>query len=151
LKARAKGGKDDAKMLESRLAELEREVGRLVKAIRTTDAPELAQELNNARADRDRVQAALEAAGRYATPQDLDRTAEQRADVLIRLGERLTDGDPAALREVFRQAIDRIECTWEHVPTPSGKTRCKLVEGEVLLKQDAAGACFGGGGVYAEA
>ena len=44
LKAEAKTSQQDLKRLEKRAVELEREVSRLVKAIRTTDAPELAEE-----------------------------------------------------------------------------------------------------------
>ncbi len=80
LRSGAKTGKGDAKRLEKRAGELDQEVGRLVKAIRTIDAPELAQELANVKAERDRIKVALSQISRYKAPGDVHSEAERIAD-----------------------------------------------------------------------
>jgi hypothetical protein len=75
LTAEAKTSKADLKRLEKRAAELEREVGRLVRAIRTIDAPELAEELASVRRERHGVQDALQQAQRF---QDGQRVSTKR-------------------------------------------------------------------------
>ncbi|NLE37626.1 MAG: recombinase family protein, partial [Pirellulaceae bacterium] len=123
----------DVSRLEKRIADLDRQVSRLVKAIRTTDIGELVEELTLVRADRDRVKAELSEASRFTTPLDLDAEAEHIADSLWSLGERLNDSDPAVLREVLRQFISRVTCRWE--PYQAGKyIRSRLIGGTVELR-----------------
>ena len=59
------------------------------------------------RAERDQVRAELDQADKLADPLDLDREAERLADTAMDLGERLTDSDPAVVREVLRQFVAR--------------------------------------------
>ena len=134
LRAGAKGSKQDTKRLTARLADLDLQVARLVKAIRTTDVPELAEELAIVRRDREAVQEALLHAGRYQAPQDVDREADATADELGRLVGSLDDGDPATVRQVFGLLVSKITCSWEQTTCRSGRQRCKLVEGEVELR-----------------
>ena len=134
LKAEAKGGGTDAKRLVSRLRELDQEVGRLVKAVRTLDAPELVQELADCRAERERLKAEAERAGRFTAAVDLDAEAERLADETWNLGQAFTDADPATLRELFKRAVSRVECHWDHVQE-RGRTRCVLVKGDVILRE----------------
>jgi site-specific DNA recombinase len=136
LKAEAKTTKTDAKRLEKRAAELEREVSRLVKAIRTTDAPELVEALDTARTERQSVQDALQHAARWQDGQSIDQEAESVADELGRLDEGLSGDDPALVREVFRRLVDRIECRWEAVPNGGKGTRPshRLTGGVVYLR-----------------
>jgi DNA invertase Pin-like site-specific DNA recombinase len=68
LRAGAKTSKADVRRLTARLADLDQQVGRLVKAIRTTDAPELVEELAAVRQQRQAVQEALQQATRYQAP-----------------------------------------------------------------------------------
>jgi DNA invertase Pin-like site-specific DNA recombinase len=138
LKAQAKASGVDAKRLEKRAADLDREVGRLVKAIRTLDAAELVEELAIVRTDRDRVRAELAQAGRLTVAEDLDAEAERIADTMLDFSERLTDADPAVLREVLRQFVSRIDCRWErHTGKHTGtqRARYQLVRGTVQLRE----------------
>jgi hypothetical protein len=137
LKTQAKATSGDVERLQKRAAELDREVGRLVKAIRTLDAVELVEELAIVRGERDRVKAELAQAGRLTDPMDLDAEAEQIADQLWATGQQLTTKDPAVLREVLRRFVSRITCRWEALP---GRRRgaYRLVGGDVELKPQAA-------------
>ena len=132
LKTHAKANVGDVARLQKRAVELDREIGRLVKAIRTIDAAELTEELQIVRAERDRVRAELDQAGKLADPVDLDREAERLADTALDLGERLTDSDPAVVRQVLRQFVARIECRWKANP---GRKRAhyELIGGDVEL------------------
>ena len=89
LRAEPKANSGDVKRLEKRAADLDREVSRLVKAIRTLDAAELVEELAFVQAERDRVKAELAQAGRLTDPVDLDAEAERIADTM-EIGEHLT-------------------------------------------------------------
>ena len=136
LKSVAKGSKVDAKRLEKRAAELEREVARLVKAIRTTDAGELVEALDTARRERQGVQEALRHAARGRDGQSIEQEAESVADELGGLEEGLAGTDPALIREVFRRLVDRIECQWEPVPNGGQGNRqsYRLTGGVVYLR-----------------
>jgi len=136
LRAEAKSTRVDTKRLEKRAVELEREVSRLVKAIRTTDAPELLQELEAARTERQNVQEALQRAGSLQGGQNIDQEAEAVVAELWTLGDRLGDDDPAVVREVFRQMVQRIECRWEALPTRDDGQRLtyQLAGGVVYLR-----------------
>ena len=59
LKAAPKTSKRDVGRLEKRLGELDREVSRLVKAVRMSDIAELVEELSLVQAERERVKAEL--------------------------------------------------------------------------------------------
>jgi hypothetical protein len=136
LKAEAKTCRGDQKRLEKRATELDREISRLVRAIRTTDAPELVMELNQARAERQSVQDALQHAGRFHDGQTIDQEAESVADKLWGLEEGLSSSDPALVREVFRRLVERIECRWKPVPN-GGEGKCqhyRLTGGVVYLR-----------------
>ena len=145
LKAEAKTGKADLKRLEKRAGELEREVNRLVKAIRTTDIPELVEELEMVRRERQSVQEALQKAQRLQDGQGIDDEAESAADELRNLGERLSDPEPAVVRKVFRQMVQRIECRWEPVPNKGRgrglRTAYRLVGGVVYLRDPRLFTC----------
>jgi DNA invertase Pin-like site-specific DNA recombinase len=134
LKAEPKANSGDVERLQKRAVDLDREVARLVKAIRTIDAAELVEELALVQAERERVKAEIAQAGRLTDPVDLDTEAERIADGLWETGERLTDSDPAVLREALQQFVSRITCRWE---TTQGKirTRSRLVGGTVELRE----------------
>jgi hypothetical protein len=131
LRAEPKGNKRDVARLEKRLADLDREIGRLVKAIRTLDAAELVEELAVVREERVRVKAELTEAQKLSGPVDLDAEAERIADRLWEVGERLADSDPAIVREVVRQFVHKITCRWETAKRKHGRNR--LVGGKVEL------------------
>ncbi len=132
LKAEPKANQNDVKRLEKRAADLEKEVSRLVKAIRTLDADELVEELALVQAERDRVKAELAEAGKLAGPVDLDTEAERIADHLWEVGERLGDSEPAVLRDVLHQFVARIPCRWERYG--KRQTHSRLVGGTVELR-----------------
>ena len=135
LNAEPKANSGDVARLEKRAADLEREVSRLVKAIRTIDAAELVEELALVQAERDRVKAGIATAGRFTDPMDVDTEAERAADMMLDLGKRLTDPDPAVLREVLRQFVSRIDCRWKQEPSKTGKQlRCEFLKGTVRLR-----------------
>jgi len=142
LSAEVKTTTTDAARLEKRAADLDRQVSRLVKAIRTTDAAELVEELTITQAERNRVKAELAQASRFTDPMDLDTEAERIADSLWNMGERLDDSDPAVLREVLRQFVSRVTCRWE--PYQAGKyIRSRLVGGTVELREQSLFSVFG--------
>jgi len=132
LKAEPKANKCDTKRLEKRLNDLEKEVGRLVRAIRTLDADELVEELALVQAERERIKAELAQAGKLTDAADLDAEAERIADHLWAIGERLGDSDPAVLRDVLRQYVYHIECRWE-TTRHQKQSRSRLVGGTVEL------------------
>jgi hypothetical protein len=134
LRSQTKTSDSDAQRLEKRLAELDTEMGRLVKAIRYTDAPELVQALNEVRAERQSIQDALQRAGHLQAVEDFDQEAERLADGLWTMAERLDEGDPAVLREILTQAVARIECQWDH-QEQGGRMRCLLIGGTVEFRR----------------
>ena len=142
MQAEAKAAGADPGSLEKRAAELDREVGRLVKAIRTIDAAELAEELQIVRAERDRLRAELDQADKYVNPLDLDAEAERIADTIMDLGERLTDADPAVLREVLHQFVSRITCRWEK-SKGENRAHSRLVGGTVELREQTPFSVYG--------
>ena len=136
LQGETKANSGDVERLQKRAADLEREVSRLVKAIRTLDAAELVEELALVQAERDRVKAEIVRAGRFTDPVDLDSEAERIADGLWEIGQHLNDAEPAVLREVLRQFVSRITCRWETSKSKSQRqTRCRLVGGTVELRE----------------
>jgi hypothetical protein len=134
LQGETKANSGDVERLQKRAADLEREVGRLVKAIRTIDAAELVEELALVRSEQNRVKAEIIQAGRITDPMDLDAEAERIADGLWEVGQHLNDSDPAVLREVLHQFVSRVTCRWE---TSKGKSRSRsrLVGGTVELRE----------------
>jgi len=143
LKAEAKGGSGDTKRLEKRVKELDQEVARLVKAVRTCDMPELMTELAEAKRERESVAAQLAAASRFTTPKDIDAEAETIVDGLREMVENLDKVDPATLRELFRQLISRIVCRWER-REDSPRNSYRLVEGIVELRHFGGNDCLWG-------
>jgi len=147
LKQEVKTSGGDVARMRKRAAELDREVGRLVKAIRTIDAAELVEELAIVRAERDRVREELDRAGSLTDPLDLDAEAERLADTMLDLGKRLADSDPAVLRQVLRQFVSRITCRWERRHggrgTGKGRARHQLVEGAVELRDQTPFSVYG--------
>lgn len=138
LKAAPRTGKREVGRLEKRLAELDREVSRLVKAVRMSDIAELVEELSLVQAERERVKAELAAAHKLSGPVDLDAEAGRIADHLGTIGERLTDADPAVVREVLKQFVKRIVCRWE-TRKLKRQTKSRLIGGKVeLWPQNAA-------------
>jgi hypothetical protein len=135
LQAEAKTNTADTKRLEKRAAELDREVSRLVQAIRTLDIPELVEELAIVRTERQEVQEALRQSGRVQDDRSLDEEAEAVVDELWAMGEALSDSDPAILRESLRQFVSRIECRWEPYTTKGGHVRYRFCKGTVKLRE----------------
>ncbi len=142
LAAEATTNTGDVKRLEKRAADLDREVGRLVKAIRTIDAAELVEELTLVRTERDRVKAELAQASRFTDPTDLDTEAEQIADGLWEIGEQLTASDPAVLREVLSRFVSRITCRFDY-RTCKSRSRSRFVEGTLELREQSLFSVFG--------
>ena len=140
LQEQPKADNNDLERLKKRAADLEKEVNRLVKAIRTIDADELVEELALVQAERDRVKVQLAEAAKLTTPVDIDAEAERIADNLWQIGQHLKDGDPATVREVIRQFVSKITCQWE--PTGKARPRSRLVGGMVELRPQTSLAHF---------
>ncbi len=151
LKAQGKGNRSDTKRLAARVAELDEDIGRLVKAIRSIDAPELVREMADARGERDRLKAELSRIGQHTAPGDAQAEAERIADTMWELGERLSDAEPATLKELFSRMVDRIECRWEQVKLASGRIRNQLIGGQVFLNDQGELSCLFFGGDSAKA
>ncbi|MEI8375840.1 MAG: recombinase family protein, partial [Planctomycetota bacterium] len=142
LKADTKASSGDVERLQKKAADLDREVGRLVRAIRTIDAAELVEELEIVRTERDRIRDELATAGSLTDPVDLHTEAERLADTMMDLGERLTDSDPAILRAVLRRFVSRIDCRWKRNPGRQ-RHRYELVEGMVELHEQTPFSVYG--------
>jgi len=142
LAGEAKTNVADQARLEKRAGDLDREVSRLVKAIRTVDAAELVEELQIVRTERDRVKAGLAQAGRLTDPVDLDAEAERIADSLSAIGDQLTTEDPAILREVLRRFVARITCRWGY-KKPGKRASYPFLEGKVELRPQPPFSVFG--------
>jgi hypothetical protein len=132
LKAEPKANRRDSARLEKRAADLEKEVKRLVKAIRTLDAEELVEELSLVQAEREQVKAQLAEAGKLTDAADLDAEAERIADQVWTIGQRLGNSDPAIVRDVLQQFVYRITCRWETTDRRK-RRRCHLIGGTVEL------------------
>ena len=63
------------------------------------------------------------------------------------MGEKLGTANPADLKEHFSRMVTKITCRWEKTKTKGGRTRVKLVKGEVEFRDD----CLFSGGWYAKA
>ena len=104
----------DVARLQKRADELDRQVNRLVTAISTTDAPELAQQLATVKTEREAIQRELATAknprGRKAPQPEAEQIAQR-----LRKYRDLTQRDPALLREVLRRFVAKIECRWGRV------------------------------------
>jgi hypothetical protein len=148
LKAQGKGTGVDVGRLQKRVQDLDVEVSRLVKAIRTIDAAELVEELGIVRSERDRAQAELDRAGasvaRNLDGDALDAEAARIADTLGDLAANLDDADPAVLREVLRQFVSRIICEWQPYQTKTGKTWHRFIKGVVELRPVVGYDCLEG-------
>jgi len=147
LKAESKSGGGDVKRLEKRVRELDQEVSRLVKAVRTCDLPELLTELADTRAERERVKAELASAGKFSTPADIDAEAERIVDGLREMVENLDKVDPATLRELFGLLVSRISCRWERLEGRKRNTY-RLVEGKVIQRELGFSSCLSGSGAH---
>jgi hypothetical protein len=151
LRQQAKSGPANAKRLQGRLAELDREVARLVKAVRTVDAPELLTELAEAREERSCIKAALTQAGQGKAAESVQSEAERIADLVWQLGESLSAAEPAVLRELFQRMVSRITCRWEKGREKNGRVPCKLVGGYVELRPLPEFSCLSSSQDYARA
>lgn len=151
LKTKAKTGRTDAKRLQKRIETLDREITRLVKAIRTIDAPELIAELTSARGERDRIKATLAETPTTGRLSGIESEAERIADTVWELGQRLDTADPGELKETFSQVVAKITCRWDKTETKGGRTRCTLAKGEVEFRDDPRFADQSSGGAYASA
>lgn len=138
LMAQPETDNNDLERLEKRAVDLEKEVNRLVKAIRTIDADELVEELTLVQAERSRVKAQLAEANRCTVSTDVDAEAKRIADGLWELGQHLNDGDPAIVREVLRQFVSRVTCRWEKYGKK--RVRSRLIGGTVELRPQISNA-----------
>jgi len=150
IRRTTKTTKGDHQRLKQRAGELDAEVGRLVKAVRTLDMPELVKELSDTRAEWDRVQAELLSQTHHRAPGDLESEAKRIVDRLWQLNERLKSTDPAALREVLQQMVSRIVCRWEDKVGKTGNIRRKLAAGRVELRPPDFTSCFSGNDAHAQ-
>jgi len=130
LEARGSRTGDDVGRLERRLTTLDQEIVNLVKLARITpDVAEVASELDKLQTERERVKAELLRVAGTTTPSDVESEARRIADQVWQLGEAMQKAKPETLRELIRQAVSRIVCRFE-----KGATRCKLVQGKVMLR-----------------
>jgi hypothetical protein len=146
--APTKAAPETARTHEKRLGELDRRINRLRRAVARIDDDGLVEELRQAKADRARVEAEAAEIGQVT---DARAQAARLVDQAWALGEKLGTADPAILREVFGQLVSRITCQWDTTTTPSGRTRAKLVEGRVELRDNPLLRSLSRGVAYAEA
>jgi DNA invertase Pin-like site-specific DNA recombinase len=166
IRARLKARKIDRgyrERLETRIRELDGRIAALVNAIGTApNVPELARELENLDCQREDLgrQLAAEAQRlkRLAGKNEAQDEAEQIANQLTAEVDRLTDVDPAIVREALHRFIEKIECRW--VPHPAAgpghearyrkharqrrKTWYELSEAQVFLRKPAVNVCGDG-------
>jgi site-specific DNA recombinase len=131
LKARKQPTSGDVERLQKRIQELDRQVNRLVAAIRVTDATELTEELATVREEREAARNALASAKKPAAGKGLETEPERIAGRLKKLLPQLGRFDPAILREVLRRLVAKIECRWGH--RPGKHTLYPLLEARIEL------------------
>ena len=116
------GGKrkdTDGERLQKRCQELDRQIKRLVVAIRTMDAPELVQELTDAKRERKDLQAELDSAAQRQEKKPAETDAEQIAGELRRL-RKLTAKDPATLRKCYTASLPKSNAVGRSSPASTG-------------------------------
>jgi site-specific DNA recombinase len=123
--------KDETAGIERRLADLEKRVGRLRKAVEATDDDGVIQDLRDRIAERDEARAELAAARERTAPVDVDARAAEILDNMLDLQERLRSADAATAREVYRQAIEEITVTWQPIMV-NGREKCYTTKGFTL-------------------
>jgi uncharacterized protein (DUF4415 family) len=121
----------EVERVERHIQELDRQVSRLVAAIRTTDSPQLAQELASAEKDRNLARAELEKAKKPAKVRAPRTEPEKIVEQLRRSPDRVTAGAPALFNEVIRRLVTKIECRWNK--KPGKRNACSLREASVSL------------------
>jgi DNA invertase Pin-like site-specific DNA recombinase len=138
--ARRKGDPGGVTRLRSRLAQLEADVRQgtqnLLRAGSNIDL--LNEALTAARKERDAVARELEALERSlgSKPQDVERKVAAAVEALRGLRERLSEADPAKLREVLRQMVTVIDLYFESLPKRK-KVYHRLVKGVARLRPQA--------------
>jgi len=135
LQARAEQAREAPQRLDTRLADLDGQIDRLRRAIAQVDDVGLVEQLREAKRQREAVAVELAQTGRFTTPEDVDREAERIVAHVFDLADALAEAEPATLRALLGELVYRIECRWDRIPTPSGRTRCPLIEGRVELRE----------------
>jgi DNA invertase Pin-like site-specific DNA recombinase len=120
--------------LRKRADGLDKQIKRLVTAIRTTDTPELVPELATVREERDALKARLEHARVFGEGRTPEEEAEQIADRVGKVCQRLTDKDPAIQREALRQLVVKIECRFGC--KPGKRNSYPLAGGRIFLREN---------------
>ena len=138
LKGRNEPKAGDGERLQKHLAELDRQVNRLVMAIRTTDAAELAEELATVREERDTVRTAIASAKKPTLRKASETEPQQIADQLRRKSQQLTSANPALLRELLRRFVATIECRWSVRPGKHNFYQLREVRVELRATQRGA-------------
>ncbi len=122
------------------IVEGEKDVDRLVKAglVATCNAGGADDDkLDQRKAERDRLQAQLEAQAkpRTASRLDLEQKVEARIEVLRNLRQAIRDADPEDLRELLRGVVSRIELSFDR--HQAGKyTRSTFREGDIHVRPE---------------
>jgi len=135
LQARVEQAREAPQRLDTRLADLDGQIDRLRRAIARVDDVGLVEQLREAKRQREAVAAEAAQAGRFTTPEDVDREAERIVAHVFDLADALAEAEPATLRALLGELVYRIECRWGRRTTPSGRTRCPLIEGRVELRE----------------
>jgi DNA invertase Pin-like site-specific DNA recombinase len=144
LKARRSGDPDRAARSRAALAELDRQIDAGTERYLTAPKallPDLAAKIDGWKEQREGLRAELVALREEAGPEDFTEQVEKAIGQLPRLREEFDCGDPARLREVIRQMVARIDCTFEYLPHGKdrhGRPRFKSVlsRGLIHLRPD---------------
>jgi DNA protecting protein DprA len=97
----------------------------------------LGEKLEQWRAEREALQARRrELAKPAVSTEDLDAAVERIAGLLHDLPERLAELDPADVREVFRELVERIDLWFRHVPYGTKRERSVLERGVIHLRPE---------------
>jgi hypothetical protein len=147
LRAAANNADEAPGRLSGRLADLDKKIDRLRRAIAQVDDEGLIEQLRHAKQEREQVAGELAQAGRFTTPADVEAEAERVVAKVWGLADALADANPATLRELLAELVYRIDCRFDKIRTPGDRTRCPLIEGWVELR-DFPGFGLSGGVRY---
>jgi DNA invertase Pin-like site-specific DNA recombinase len=127
--------------LASRVAETERLISVAARKVIAEEVPAIAdacrQEIVKLTEERDQLRAALEEMNRRPQKEESPTAMADRVEQRMRRFDKaLTDGDPAEVRAVLGELIDRVELFFDHSGSGRGMM-CSFARGLVYLREDS--------------
>jgi site-specific DNA recombinase len=133
-----RAARDQAK---SRADQLQEEISRATRKLIAEDNPTVQaacrEEIVRLSGERDRLQEIVEAAEEAPTPaEDTEALVKKAVAQALRFKEALAEGEPAAVRAVLAELVDRVELFFDHRKTGRGVS-CTFAKGLLYLREDS--------------